>query len=172
MKTPTSRKLLKRLFGVEIHAGTDRQSSRPNWARRIMNSADWHRSTTVPICSITCRRRWRSSAGSPKRSPSVIANGSPNWNPLVRRNRRAFKLFMGLLLLFTVVLCVLLPAGLLYWIVRAGAAHNYPLMAAGVAVLAGVFALFVYLIRKKQIRIVTELEKCWPASGTTFRTPR
>lgn len=32
----------------------------------------------------------------------------------------------------------------------AGAAHNYPLMAAGVAVLGGVFALFVYLIRKNR----------------------
>ena len=65
--------------------------------------------------------------------------------PLVRRNRRTFRLFTGLFLLFTIAFCVLLPAGLLYWIVRAGAAHNYPLMAAGVAVLGGVFALFVYL---------------------------
>ena len=70
--------------------------------------------------------------------------------PLVRRNRRTFRLFTGLFLLFAVALCVLLPAGLLYWIVRAGAAHNYPLMAAGVAVLGGVFALFVYLIRKNR----------------------
>ena len=101
-----------------------------------MNSAGWRRFTTVPTCSITCRRRWRSSAGSPKR--------------LVRRNRRTFRLFTGLFLLFTIAFCVLLPAGLLYWIVRAGAAHNYPLMAAGVAVLGGVFALFVYLIRKNR----------------------
>ena len=70
--------------------------------------------------------------------------------PLVRRNRRTFRLFTGLFLLFTIAFCVLLPAGLLYWIVRAGAAHNYPLMAAGVAVLGGVFALFVYLIRKNR----------------------
>lgn len=40
--------------------------------------------------------------------------------PLVRRNRRTFRLFTGLFLLFAVALCVLLPAGLLYWIVRAG----------------------------------------------------
>ena len=64
--------------------------------------------------------------------------------PLVRRNRRTFRLFTGLFLLFAVAL------GLLFWIVRAGAAHNYPLMAAGVAVLGGVFALFVYLIRKNR----------------------
>lgn len=70
--------------------------------------------------------------------------------PLVRRNKRTFRLFTGLFLLFTIAFCVLLPAGLLYWIVRAGAAHNYPLMAAGVAVLGGVFALFVYLIRKNR----------------------
>ena len=57
---------------------------------------------------------------------------------------------MVLFLLFTIVLCVLLPAGLLYWIVRAGAAHNYPLMAAGVAVLAGVFGLFYYLVKKNR----------------------
>ena len=70
--------------------------------------------------------------------------------PLVRRNKRTFRLFTGLFLLFTIAFCVLLPAGLLYWIVRAGSAHNYPLMAAGVAVLGGVFALFVSLIRKNR----------------------
>ena len=70
--------------------------------------------------------------------------------PLVHRKRRSFRLFMVLFLLFTIVLCVLLPAGLLYWIVRAGAAHNYPLMAAGVAVLAGVFGLFYYLVKKNR----------------------
>ena len=65
--------LLKRLSALK-------SVPEPNWARRIMNSAGWRRFTTVPTCSITCRRRWRSSAGSPKRSPSVTVRGSPNWN--------------------------------------------------------------------------------------------
>ncbi len=102
-----------------------------------MNSAGWRRFTTAPTCSITCRRRWRSSAGSPKKEPERYRARIAELEPLVRRNRRTFRLFTGLFLLFTIAFCVLLPAGLLYWIVRAGAAHNYPLMAAGVAVLGG-----------------------------------
>lgn len=85
-----------------------------------------------------------------EKEPSVTVRGSPNWNRWCGGTRRTFRLFTGLFLLFTIAFCVLLPAGLLYWIVRAGAAHNYPLMAAGVAVLGGVFALFVYLIRKNR----------------------
>ncbi len=76
--------------------------------------------------------------------------GSPNWNRWCGGTDGRSGSLRDCFSLFAVALCVLLPAGLLYWIVRAGTAHNYPLMAAGVAVLGGVFALFVYLIRKNR----------------------
>jgi len=70
--------------------------------------------------------------------------------PVVRRNRRTWRGFTALFLLFAALLCVGLPAALLYWIVRAGAAHNYPLMIMGAAVLAGVLVLFGFIARKER----------------------
>lgn len=70
--------------------------------------------------------------------------------PLVRKKRRTFGVYMVLFIALAAGVCILLPGYLLYWIVRSGLDRNYPLMAVGLLLLAGIFGVFCYIAKKER----------------------